>query len=186
MLASCKRMSGQAKEYRKKASRASKNSDLKRMNLMMFEISIKKNIKAEQSFVFDWWTDLSPDDCKLVKPLVGRTILSRSQDRILLHDEERMYFKKMAFDVEVTLHKPDSWIAEYNGASAKAKSEYVLKAEADNSTTLFYKSTIHPTRLLTRLFSPLVQPFVKRIFVSEMKIFINTLEKDFACRKMIE
>ena len=158
----------------------------KETNLTVFEISITKSIKADRSFVFDWWTDLSPDDCKLVKPLKNRTILSRSQNRILLRDEERMYFKKMVFDVEVTLHRPDSWIAEYHGASANAKSEYVLEAEADSSTILFYNSRIQPKGVLTRLFSPLVRPFVKRIFVNEMEIFIKTLERDFASRKVIE
>ena len=77
---------------------------------MAMEISITKKIKADPSFVFDWWTDLSPDDSKLVKPLKSRTVLSRSPDRILVRDEEEMYFKKMSFDVVVTLHRPDSWI----------------------------------------------------------------------------
>ena len=144
------------------------------------EISLTKKIKADPSFVFDWWTDLSPDDSKLVKPLKSRTVLSRSPERILLRDEEEMYFKKMSFDVVVTLHRPNSWTAEYRGASATARSEYRLKSEMDNTTTLVYKSRIEPTGSLARLFSPIVKYFVKRVFAGEMEIFVDTLERDFA------
>jgi hypothetical protein len=151
---------------------------------MALEISITKKIKADPSFVFDWWTDLSPDDSKLVKPLKSRTVLSRSSERILLRDEEEMYFKKMSFDIVVTLHRPDSWVAEYRGGSATARSEYRLKSEADNTTTLVYKSRIEPTGTVTRLFSPVVGYFVKRVFAREMEIFVDTLERDFATTQM--
>ena len=29
---------------------------------MAFEISLTRNISADMEFVFDWWTDLSPED----------------------------------------------------------------------------------------------------------------------------
>jgi hypothetical protein len=145
---------------------------------MAFEISLTKNIKADREFVFDWWTDLSPEDSRLVKPLKSRNVISRTPEMILLHDEEEMYFRRMAFDVKVTLQRPERWVAEYDGKDAHAKSEYTLRQEADGSTTLSYHTKIEPKGFLTRAFSPLVKPFVKRVFVGEMKVFIRTLEKD--------
>ena len=73
---------------------------------MAFEISLTRRIRADREFVFDWWTDLSPDDSKLVKPLKSRRIVSRSPNLVVLQDEEEMYFKKMKFDVKVTLDRP--------------------------------------------------------------------------------
>jgi hypothetical protein len=81
------------------------------------------------------------------------------------------------------LHKPDSWISQYTGKDATARSTYLLKSESDGSTTLMYRSTIEPKGFLTSLFSPLVKPFVKRVFSSEMEIFIKTLERDFSLKK---
>lgn len=152
---------------------------------MAFEILITRSIKADREFVFDWWTDLTPEDSKLVKPLKSRKIISRSPQKILLHDEEDMYFKRMEFDVEVTLQRPQSWISEYNGKDANARSEYKLRSESDGSTTLFYNSKIEPKGFLTRRFSLLVRPFVKRVFAGEMDIFIRTLEADYAKRKTV-
>jgi hypothetical protein len=152
---------------------------------MPFEISIVRKIHADQGFVFDWWTDLSSDDSKLVKPLKKRNILSKSDDKILLHDEEEMYFKKMSFDVVVTLMKPDSWIAEYTGAFAKAKSEYKLVTNSEQTTMLVYHSKIEPSGFFTRLFSPVVRYFVKRVFEEEMDIFIQTLEEEFSRTELV-
>jgi hypothetical protein len=150
---------------------------------LAFEISITRQIRADKEFVFDWWTDLSPDDANLVKPLKSRAIISRTSDTILLRDEEQMYLRKMAFDVKVTLHRPGSWISEYDGKDAKAKSEYYLRSEQDGSTILEYHTKIEPKGFLTSLVSPLVKPFVKRVFANEMKIFINALERDYRNRR---
>jgi len=35
------------------------------------------------------------------------------------------------------------------------------------------------------MFSPLVKPLVKRVFVAEMDIFNRTLERDYANRKLV-
>lgn len=194
---------------------------------MTFEISLQRKIKAEKEFVFDWWTDLSPEDSKLVKPLKYREIISRTPSVVILRDEEVMYFRRMVFDVQVTLERPDRWVAEYYGEVAKARSEYVLsKADERGSsgilsmtanryeksgmarnnvtsssatnafatvsseietankgtstyTILSYHSVIQPKGFLTKLFSPVIKPFVKHVFASEMKIFIRTLESDY-------
>lgn len=146
---------------------------------MAFEISLTKSVKADREFVFDWWTDLSSEDSGLVKPLKRRNVISRTPATILLRDEEEMYFRKMVFDVKVTLERPERWVAEYDGKDAQAKSEYKLRQEPDGSTTLFYHTRIEPKGLITKVFSPLVKPFVKRVFAEEMKIFIRALEEDY-------
>ncbi len=145
----------------------------------MFEISLAYKIKANKEFVFDWWTDLTPEDTLLVKPLKKREIISRTPSLIVLRDEEKMYFKTMKFYVRVSLERPNQWISEYDGTDAKAKSEYILKSEEDGSTTLSYHTAIEPKGSLTRIMSPIVKPFVKRIFSGEMKVFIRTLEIDY-------
>lgn len=152
---------------------------------MAFEVSLTKNIRADREFVFDWWTDLSPEDSSLARPLKSRKIVSRTPEAILLHDEEEMYFKKMAFDVKVTLERPERWVAEYDGKVAHAKSEYVLRQEADGSTSLFYHTKIEPRGFVTKVFSPLVKPFVRRVFVGEMKTFIRKLEEDYGRRNAV-
>lgn len=152
---------------------------------MTFEISISRNIKADKEFVFDWWTDLSPDDAKLVEPLKKRTVLSRTAETILLEDEEELYFKRMKFDVKVTLHRPESWISEYDGKDARAKSIYKLSPEEDGSTTLSYHSKIEPKGFLMSIFSPVIKPFIARVFASEMKVFVQELEADFSKQKTI-
>jgi len=152
---------------------------------MTFEISISKNVRAEREFVFDWWTDLSPDDTKLVKPLKKRSIITRTPKLILLQDEEKLYFKRMKFDVKVTLHRPNSWISEYDGKDARARSVYELSSEKLGSTTLSYHSKIEPKGFLTNFFSPLVRPFVARVFESEMNLFVRALETDFLKKKAV-
>ena len=149
---------------------------------MAFEISLVRGIRADKEFVFDWWTDLSSDDTRLVEPLKKREIISKSPTLIVLKDEEQMYFKKMSFDVRVTLERPTRWISEYDGSSASARSEYVLSSESDGSTTLTYHTRIEPKGFLTKIFSPLVRPFVQRVFSGEMNVFIETLEKEYASR----
>ena len=144
-----------------------------------FEISLTHNIRADREFVFDWWMDLSPEDAALVKPLKSRRVISKSPEVIILRDEEEMYFKRMVFDVKVTLYKPERWTSEYEGKHASAKSQYILKSEADGSTTLFYHTRIKPKGFFTRIFSPIVKPFVKRVFAGEMKVFIQTLESEY-------
>lgn len=146
---------------------------------MTFEISIVRKIKAKREYVFDWWTDLSPNDATLVKPLKSRRIISRTPQLILLRDEEQMYFKKMAFDVKVTLEQPESWVSEYTGEDALARSEYILTQEQDGTTTLVYHTRIEPKGVLTNIFSPFVKPFVKRVFSGEMRIFIRALEDEY-------
>ena len=111
---------------------------------MAFEISLVRNIKADTEFVFDWWTDLSPDDSALVRPLKSRHIISKTPELILLHDEEQMYFRRMAFDVKVTLERPERWISEYDGKDAQARSEYTVRSEKDGTTTLSYHTRIEP------------------------------------------
>ena len=151
---------------------------------MVLEITITRNIKADREFVFDWWTDLSPEDCSLVKPLKKRQIISKTPDLILLRDEEEMYFRRMAFDVQVTLERPERWISEYAGKDARARSEYTLRSERDGTTMLSYRTRIEPKGFFTRLFSPVVEPFVKRVFTAEMKIFIRALEEDFQKKRI--
>ena len=148
---------------------------------MAFEISLERKIAADREFVFDWWTDLTPEDSKLVKPLKSRRIISRSQELIVLEEEEQMYFKKMKYMARVTLERPDRWVSEYDGKDATAVSQYVLKSEG-SSTILRYHTRIEPKGLLTKTFSFLVKPFVKRIFAGEFKVFIQTLEEDYRMR----
>lgn len=150
---------------------------------MAFEISLTRNIRADREFVFDWWTDMSPEDSNLVKPLKSRSIISRTPELILLHDEEEMYFRRMAFDVRVTLERPERWVAEYDGKDARARSEYTLRSEKDGTTMLSYHSRVEPRGFFTRVFSPVVKPFVKRVFAGEMRTFIQTLEEDYGRRK---
>ncbi len=145
----------------------------------MFQIYLTRKIKASQEYVFDWWTDLSPDDTKLVRPLKNRRIISKSPTEVLLEDNEMMYFRKMKFQVRVTLERPEKWSAEYDGKAARARSEYVLHPEQDGTTTMFYHSVVEPKGFLTNLFSPIVKPFVKRIFSGEMDIFNKTLEDEY-------
>ncbi len=146
---------------------------------MAFEISLTRSISADREFVFDWWTDLSPEDSRLVKPLKNRQIISRTPNLIVLRDEEEMYFKRMTFDVKVTLERPDRWISEYDGKDARARSEYSLISEKDGTTLLSYRTRIEPKGFLTKIFSPVVKPFVKHVFVSEMKVFTRALEDDY-------
>ena len=123
--------------------------------------------------------NLSPDDSKLVKPLKYREIISKTDNLILLRDEEEMYFRRMKFDVKVSLERPERWISEYDGKDARARSEYTLRSEKDGTTTLSYHTRIEPKGFFTKLFSPVVKPFVRRVFAGEMKIFIQTLENDY-------
>jgi hypothetical protein len=152
---------------------------------LAFEISLTRNIGADREFVFDWWTDLSSEDTGLAKPLKSRKIISRTPQAILLHDEEEMYSRRMAFEVKVTLERPEKWVAEYDGRDAHAKSEYLLRQEADGSTSLFYHTRIEPRGFLTKLFSPVVKPFVRRVLVGEMKGFIKTLEEEYGRRQAV-
>jgi len=152
----------------------------------VFEISLTRNIRTNMEFVFDWWTDLSPTDSTLVKPLKSRQIISKTHELILLRDEEQMYFRKMAFDVKVTLERPKRWISEYDGKDVRARSEYVLRSEKDGTTALSYHTTIEPKGFFTKIFSPMVKPFVKRVFVGEMKVFIRTLEEDYRKSKLVK
>lgn len=154
--------------------------------VMAFEISLTRSIKADKDFVFDWWTDLLPEDSKLVKPLKSRSVVSRTPQMILIRDEEEMYSKRMIFDVKVTLKRPERWVAEYDGKEAHAKSEYSLRQEADGTTTLSYHTRVEPTGFFTSVFSPVVKPFIKRVFAGEMKTFIRALEEDFAGQKTSE
>jgi hypothetical protein len=62
---------------------------------MAFEISLTGSINADKEFVFDWWTDISPEDSGLVKPLRKRSVVSRTPLLILIHDKEEMYFRRM-------------------------------------------------------------------------------------------
>jgi hypothetical protein len=150
---------------------------------MVIEFSLVRNIKADKVFVFDWWTDLSPEDSKLVKPLKKREIISKEANLIVLRDEEELYFRRMKFLVKVTLERPNRWISEYDGKDATARSEYSLHEEKNRdqivTTTLYYRTRIGPKGFFTNLFSPLVKPFVRRVFASEMKVFIRKLEEDY-------
>ncbi len=149
---------------------------------MAFEISLTRSIRADKEFVFDWWTDLSPEDSGLVKPLRKRSVISRTPQLILLRDEEEMYLKRMTFDVRVALERPDRWTAEYEGKDARARSEYNLRREEDGTTVLSYHSRVEPLGFLTKAFSPLVKPFVRRVFAAEMRTFIRVLEEDYSKR----
>jgi hypothetical protein len=150
------------------------------IDILTIEFSIERKIRADPTFVFDWWTDLEPQDSKLVKPLKARKILSKTSEKIILRDEEEMYFNRMEFDVEVTLHRPESWISEYDGKTAMARSEYRVEKSSDGSSTLRYSTVIKPKGELLKFLSPLVKPFIKRVFSSEMDVFIATLEKEYA------
>jgi hypothetical protein len=146
---------------------------------LTFEFSLTRIIEADREFVFDWWTDLSPEDSKLVKPLKNRQIISRTPKLIVLRDEEEMYFRKMVFDVKVALDRPERWVSEYEGRDARARSEYTLISEENGTTMLTYHTRIEPKGFFTKVFSPIVKPFVKRVFVGEMKLFIRALEDDY-------
>jgi hypothetical protein len=152
--------------------------------LKAIEFSLVRKIRADMEFVFGWWTDLSPDDTRLVKPLKKREIICKTENSILLRDEEKMYFKKMEFLVEVSLERPNHWIAKYEGKDASARSEYKLEPKEENHeskiTMLYYHTRIEPRGFLTRIFSPLVKHLVKRVFVSEMNVFITKLEEEYA------
>ncbi len=148
---------------------------------MTFEISFSRTIDAPKEFVFDWWTDLSPDDSKLVKPLKAREIISRTPETIVLRDEEEMYFKRMSFDVKVSLERPNKWVSEYDGKDAHARSEYVLTSDG-SETTLAYRTRIEPKGFLTSFFSPLAKHFVKRVFYGEMDVFVRELEKEYRAK----
>lgn len=137
-----------------------------------------RRINAPMEFVFDWWTDLLPTDSKLVRPLKVRKIISRTPETIVLHDEEEMYFKRMSFDVRVSLERPTRWISEYEGKDAYARSVYVLALDG-STTILSYRTKIEPKGFLTNIFSPIVKPFVKRVFSGEMDVFIRTLENEY-------
>ena len=150
---------------------------------MVFEVSLTCKIRADREFVFDWWTDLSPEDTSLVKPLKSRTVISKTPQIILLHDEEEIYFKKMTFDVRVTLKRPEGWAAEYDGKDAHARSEYALSQVDDGNTVLSYHTRVEPSGFLTNVFSPIVKPFVRRVFTGEMKAFVRALEEDYARQK---
>jgi hypothetical protein len=153
---------------------------------MAIKIAIEKLVNADLNYVFDWWTDLSSDDSKLVKPLKSRKIISKTDSEILLEDEEEMYFKKMKFKVRVILHRPDRWVSEYAGDAATARSEYVLKSESSSRTLLSYNTVIEPSDFFIRFFAPLVRPFIRRVFASEMDIFIRTLEQDYVNHKILK
>jgi hypothetical protein len=151
---------------------------------VVFEIALTRDIRADREFVFDWWTDLSPEDTSLAKPLKSRQIISRTPELIVLRDEEEMYFKRMAFDVRVTLHRPERWVSEYNGKDAQARSEYELTQKKKDGwenqiTTLSYHTRIEPKGFLTRIFSPLARPFVRRVFVGEIDTFIRKIEEEY-------
>jgi hypothetical protein len=77
------------------------------------------------------------------------------------------------------LERPERWISEYDGKDARARSEYTLILEKDGTTTLSYRTRIEPKGFFTKAFSPVVKPFVKRVFAGEMKIFIRTLEGEY-------
>ncbi len=149
---------------------------------MTFEISLTRHINADRDYVFDWWTDLSPDDTRLVKPLKKRQIISKTANLLVVRDEEQMYFKKMSFEVRVTLDKPSRLISEYDGSAASARSEYLLQSVDKSESLLFYHTRIKPKGFLTNLFSPLIKPFVRRIFANEMNVFIHSLEESYAKR----
>lgn len=151
---------------------------------MTIRFEMTRTIKATPEFVFEWWTDLGPDDAKLVKPLKRRVIISRTPDKIQLQDEEQMYFQRMKLDVTVTLDRPYGWIAEYDGKSARARSEYRLRSPTHGTTILNYCTAIEPNGFFTRLFSPLAKRLIKRVFASEMSIFIETLEQEFEGEKI--
>jgi hypothetical protein len=151
---------------------------------MEFEINIVRKINADREFVFDWWTDLSPDDITLVRPLKSRRVISKTPNLIVLHDEEKMYFKKMSFDVKVSLNRPDKWVSDYEGNIARARSEYVLRTCEDGTTTLTYRSRIKPIGFLANVFSPIIKPFVRRVFTGEFSSFIRALETDFHKRNL--
>lgn len=153
---------------------------------MTFEISLTRKIKADSEFVFDWWTDLQPEDTSLVKPLKHRSILSRTPKVILLRDEEEMYFRRMVFEVKVTMDRPGRWVAEYDGKHARARSEYNLRQKLDGTTTLSYHTRIEPRGFVTRVFSPVVKPFVRRVLLGEMETFISTLEEDYGKQRRAE
>src|SRR5579885_2728921 len=140
---------------------------------MAFEIELEYLIFADIEFVFDWWTDLSPQDTKLAKPLKSREIISKSPTQILLRDEEVILGRKMIFDVRVTLNSQEhSWIAEYSGKIAKATSEYKLISEQPSEdsrrvrciTILSYHPTTHRNVFLSTLGCPQIRPFVKKVF----------------------
>ena len=149
---------------------------------MAFEIFLTSRIRADKEFVFDWWTDLGPEDTSLVRPLKSRNVVSRTPQLILLRDEEEMYFKRMAFDVRVTLERPDRWTAEYEGKDAHARSEYNLIEQGDGTTTLSYHGRIEPTGFFTNAFSALVKPFVRRVFAREMRTFVRAVEEGYSRR----
>jgi len=146
----------------------------------LFKLRITREINASKEFIFDWWTDLSPDDSRLVKPLKSRKIISKSPNLIVLEDEERMYFRRMKFSVRVSMERPNRWVSEYEGKTAHARSEYVLSSISKEVTRLHYTSEISPEGFFTNLFSPIIKLFVKRVFQGEFDVFIRAIESEYA------
>ncbi len=86
----------------------------------------------------------------------------------------------MEFDVKVSLNRPASWVAEYDGKVASAKSEYRLISEGDGSVTrLSYHSVIKPKGFLTNVFSSIIRYFVKRVFAGEINGFKKAIEEEY-------
>ncbi len=143
------------------------------------------SIQASRDFIFDWFSDLSPDDVKLAKPLKQRKIISRSPTEARLEDTEVILGKRINLDVQVFYNRSDySWSGIYTSGIADARSEYRLLiggfSVGTTTTILKYRSTIFPKGLFTKLISPIIGFAVKRTFEKEFEAFKKAIEHDHA------
>jgi len=118
-----------------------------------------------------------------MRPLKNRTVVSKTPQLVPFRDEEEMYFKRIVFDVRVTLRRPDGWDAECDSKEAHARSECTLRKDGDGSTVLSYHAKVEPAGFPTNIFSPVARPFVKRVFSNEMETFIKALEEGYGRQK---
>lgn len=141
-------------------------------------LEIEKTVKVPMNVVFDWWTDLRPEDAKLVKPLKYRRVVKKEGEYILVEDVVRILGRSMRYDVKVTLKPPDMWIAEYSGRVADAVSTYRL-TETPNGTKILYTSEVKPKGIFTRLASPLIKSLVRRVFEKEIDDYNRALQTEW-------
>ncbi len=141
-------------------------------------LAIEKTVKAPLKVVFDWWTELRPEDANLVKPLKNRRIVKKEDGVILAEDFVKILGRSMKYSVKVTLKPPDVWIAEYSGRVADAVSTYRL-IETPDGTKIFYTSEIKPKGMFTRLVSPFIKGLVRRVFEKEMNDYNRALEEEW-------
>ena len=147
---------------------------------MAINTKFEYSIRASRDFVFEWFTDLSPEDTKIAEPLKVRKIISRSSTEIRLQDVEEMLGRRIKLDVQVLLNRPAyHWTAIYKSDMADARAEYQLSAEAPDRSGLKYESKLMLKGSFANLLSPFIGLAIKRTFKKELDIFTRAIELDF-------